>query len=343
LAWPLTRGAGVTVAVIDSGVSAIHPALAGKVVPGADHVLPGGGPGDCDENGHGTLIAGIIAGRESVSAGFRFYGVAPDANILPIRVLRDQRRSFENDMATRIATAIRQAVDAGADVINLSLTTPDTPQLAAAVRYALQKRAVVVAAAGNSGESGQAGQPSYPAAYDGVIAVAGINRQEQQVNSSTEGDYVDIAAPGDQIAGPAPLGNGYLFSTEGGTSFAAAYISGVAALIKAYAPDLPPGEIAARITETADHPADMWNPEVGHGVVNPGRAVAALRQDPSPPAEEVVRVAQPQVPADPLRHVTIAAGFIALGGAIAGVVMLIAVPVVRRGRRRRWRAGRATG
>jgi type VII secretion-associated serine protease mycosin len=344
LAWPLSRGAGVTVAVIDSGVSANHPALAGKVLPGADHILPGG-HGDCDEAGHGTLIAGIIAGAETVSAGFRFHGVAPEARILPIRVLRDQRRSFEVDMSARIAASIRWAVDSGgADVINLSLTTPDTPQLAAAVKYAQQKRAVVVAAAGNSGgESGQAGQAVYPAAYDGVIAVAGIDQDEKRVSSSSAGEYVDIAAPGDRITGPAPVGDGYLFTEEGGTSFAAAYVSGVAALIKAYNPDQSPRQIAARITETADHPAGLWNPEVGYGVVNPARAVSALRLSTREASGDEARIAPPQPPVDPLGRVTSAAGFIALGGAVVALVLLIAVPVARRGRRRRWRAGRLTG
>jgi type VII secretion-associated serine protease mycosin len=340
LAWPLTRGAGVTVAVIDSGVSADHPALAGQVLPGADYVLPSGGLGDCDENGHGTLIAGIIAGRQTASSGYRFSGMAPDAKIVPVRVLRDQRRSFEADLSNRIATAIRWVVDArGAGVINLSLTTPPTPQLFAAIQYALSKRAVVVAAAGNEGDSTQSGQPSYPAAYDGVIAVAGVDSHDERVSSSTAGDYVDVAAPGESIAGPSPAGGGYLFSKEGGTSFAAAYVSGVAALIRAYDPSLLPGQVGQRIMETADHPAEIWNPGVGYGVVNPRQAVGALRLPPSAGRVAAPRVEPPPPRVDQLRAVTVAAGWVAAGGAAASMLVLLGVPVVRRGRRRGWRSG----
>ncbi|BCB76250.1 hypothetical protein GCM10022251_25460 [Phytohabitans flavus] len=336
-AWPLSTGAGVTVAVIDSGVSADHPTLTGKIRPGRDFILAGDGPGDCDENGHGTLIAGIIAGREATSAGFRFYGVAPDASIVPVRVLRDQRRSEEPDLSDRIAEAVRWAVDeGGADVVNLSLTTPDTPELAAAVRHALDRGAVVVAAAGNDGEAAS-GQVAFPAAYPGVLAVASVDEKDAHVNSSSQGDYVDVAAPGTRIAGPAPAGGGYLFTAEGGTSFAAAYVSGVAALIRSYAPDTTPEQVASRITETADHPADLWNPQVGHGVVNPARAVGSLRGADVATDANAVRLKPEPVESDPLRAIRVAAPWIAVAGlGVAGLVLL-AVPVTRRGRRRGWR------
>lgn len=340
LAWPLTKGAGVRVAVVDSGVSSDHPSLTGKVQPGVDFVNPAAGPGLCDENGHGTLIAGIIAGRESVSAGFRFHGVAPEATIVPVRVLRDQRRSFENDLSQRIAAAIRWAVDIGrADVINLSLTTVPTSQLRGAVAHALDRGVVVVAAAGNEGEPDQ-GQAVYPAAYDGVIGVASIDRDDAHVSSSSTGTHIDVAAPGVRIAGPSPAGGGYLFSEEGGTSFAAAFVSGVAALIRARDPALTPQQVAERITQTAQHPIDQWNPEVGYGVVDPARAVGSLRVAPVPreaPAEQVRLRAEP-APAD--RSLTVAATWIAATGAVTVVVVLTAVPISRRGRQRRWRAGR---
>jgi type VII secretion-associated serine protease mycosin len=340
-AWPLSTGAGVTVAVIDSGVSDNHPVLAGKVRTGKDFVLPGGGPGTCDENGHGTLIAGIIAGREATSGGFRFHGIAPGASIVPVRVLRDQRRSEESDLSDRIATAVRWAVDVGdAGVLNLSLTTPDTPELAAAVRHALDRGVVVVAAAGNDGEAAD-GQPAYPAAYPGVVAVAGVDDKDVHVSSSSEGDDVDVSAPGTRIAGPAAAGGGYVFTADGGTSFAAAYVSGVAALIRAYEPALRPEQVARRITDTADHPADQWNRQVGYGVVNPARAVGALRPvGGSAPAGAVVRVEPVPAAADPLRVVRAGAPWIAVTGIAAALLVLLAVPVVRRGRRRGWRTFR---
>lgn len=341
LAWPLSTGSGVTVAVIDSGVSPDHPTLTGKVRPGKDFVQPDG-DGDCDENGHGTLIAGIVAGREDTSAGFRFHGVAPDATIVPVRVLRDQRRSSEDELSGRIAEAIRWAVDEGdADVVNLSLTTPPSPELEAAVEYALDQRVVLTAAAGNHSESGP-DQRGYPAAYPGVIAVAGVDDKDAHVGSSVEGDYVDVAAPGVDVAGPAAAGGGYLFTAEGGTSFATAYVTGVAALIRAYDPALSPAQVARRITETADHSAELWNPQVGHGVVNPARAVGSLRPVAGPAGRvRDGRVGTPVPADDPQRWVRATAGWVALAGVSTALLVLVAVPIVRLGRRRGWRSGTA--
>jgi membrane-anchored mycosin MYCP len=337
LAWPLSTGAGVTVAVIDSGVSSDHPSLAGKVLPGNDLVTPG--PGGCDENGHGTLIAGIIAGREVISNGFRFYGVAPDANIVPVRVLRDQQRTFEEGISARIATAIRWAIDAGgARVINLSLTTLPSPELEAAVRYGLERGVVMVAAAGNEGATGER---EFPAAYEGVIAVAGTGPDDLQANTSTVGSYVDIAAPGTRISGPAPAGRGFLFSEAGGTSFATAYVSGVAALIRSYDPALTPQQVRERIELTADHPADMWNSAVGHGIINPQRAVGVLRPASQPAGVTPGRLDVRPVGQDPLREVTLIAGWVTLAGAAIAVAILVIRPLWRRGRQRGWLPSRS--
>lgn len=335
LAWPLSTGAGVRVAIIDSGVSSDHPTLAGKVLPGNDYVAPG--QGGCDENGHGTLIAGIIAGREHSSNGFVFQGIAPNASVVPVRVLRDQTRSFERDMPARIATAIRWAVDqGGAGVINMSLSTTDDPQLSSAVRYALDKGVVLVAAAGN--ESSAEG-PAYPAAYDGVLGVAATDRQDKHSDTSTTGQYVDLAAPGKQISGPSPAGGGYLYSEPGGTSFAAAYVSGVAALVRAYEPTLTPKEVGQRLTETADHPAGIWNPAVGYGVVNPQRAVGALHLNKAEASQLAqVRPVAPQ--ADPLAEVITVATVVALSGGACVLVILFGSAAWRRGRQRGWRPSR---
>lgn len=340
-AWPLSVGSGVTVAVVDSGVSTEHPTLAGKVQAGRDFLggaLSGSPAGTCDENGHGTLIAGIIAGRENTSAGYRFHGVAPAATIVPVRVLRDQRRSTEADLSDTIAEAVRWSVDqGGADVINLSLTTPPTPGLEQAIAYAIGRRVVVVAAAGNEG-GGSGGGAVYPAAYPGVIGVAGVDEKDQHVSSSTPGEFVDVAAPGDNIAGPSPAGGGYLFTQEGGTSFAAAYVSGVAALIRGYAPDLTPDEVSRRITETADHPPQLWTREVGHGVVSPARAVGALRPG-AVAAADGGRVPDPVREVDPLASSKVVAGWVSGVGAVVALLALLSVPVVRRGRQRGWRPG----
>jgi membrane-anchored mycosin MYCP len=331
LAWPLTTGAGVTVAVIDSGVSTTHPSLRGQVLRGKDFVQPGG-VGDCDEVAHGTFVAGIIAGLRLPNSGF--YGVAPGAKILPIRVLRDDQKSFDASLPGTIAEAIDYAVDQGAKVINLSLVTQPTPALANAVNRALASNVVLVAAAGNDGAAQGGGKVAYPAAIEGVIAVAGIDESDRHVATSTPGAHVDVAAPGTNIEGPAPQGNGFGVRAGGGTSFAAAYVSGMAALIRSYYPDLPPERVAARITGTADHPPSGRDDEVGYGVVNPYRAVTAIG-DASPDGRVIPGTVAPgAAPARGLSMPQLAAVWTSVALAIATVAVYGGMWVTRRGRRR---------
>jgi membrane-anchored mycosin MYCP len=337
LAWPLSQGDGVVVAVIDSGVSPAHPALEGKVLPGHDYLDPTTA-GQCDEAAHGTIVAGVIGGRQP--AGSAFHGVAPGAQILPVRVLRELGRSFDPTTPATVADAIRRATLAGAQVINLSLVTQPTPALADAVQFALSQNVVVVAAAGNEGAGGARDWPAYPAAYDGVIAVAGTDEQDRHVSTSTPGDFVDVAAPGVRVDGPLPQGGGYGQFLQGGTSFAAAYVSGVAALIRGYDPRLTPAQIADRITATADHPPEGWNRNVGFGVVNPYRAVGSVtggRVATRRPGETVAKI-PPRT--DPLRGARVAAVWAAVGALSLTVLVLIAGAVIRRGKARRWRPGR---
>ncbi|MEU8296363.1 type VII secretion-associated serine protease mycosin [Micromonospora sp. NPDC048909] len=335
-AWPLSRGAGVTVAVIDSGVSATHPLLNGQVREGADFNGLPANKGRCDMAGHGTIVAGIIAGREG--SGVPFTGIAPQARILPIRVLPDGKDNHDEALPGEIADAIVWAVDNGADVINLSLVTLPRKELAEAVDYAVRKRVIVVAAAGNRREDQQQDRTGYPAAYPGVIAVAGVDEQGAHVGSSVSGNYVDIAAPGVNIVGPAPGGSGYIGEPQGGTSFAAAYVSGVAALVRAAHPDLTAQQVADRLTQTADNPPDGHNAEVGYGVVNPYRAVSTVlgtRSDPPPAA-----MPAPAPPGDPLDWQRTVAIWVAVVGAMLAALLLAIKPILVRGRRRGWRPGR---
>ncbi|RZU72985.1 type VII secretion-associated serine protease mycosin [Micromonospora kangleipakensis] len=334
-AWRITRGEGVTVAVVDSGVSPTHPLLKGRVLGGGDFNGLAQLRGQCDLAGHGTIVAGIIAGQEGTGAPYS--GIAPEARILPVRVLASTERTTDEALPAEIAEAIRWSVDHGADVVNLSLVTLDRPELKDAIDYALRMRVVVVAAAGNRQEN-QQDQPAYPAAYPGVIAVAGVDAQGGHVGTSVAGDYVDIAAPGLDIVGPAPQGAGYLAEPQGGTSFAAAYVSGVAALVRAAHPELAPADVAFRLTRTADNPPDGHNAEIGYGVVNPYRAVTSLlgtRTDPPPGA-----LAEPAPPADPLDWQRTVAVWVAAAGALLAGVLLAVRPVLARGRRRGWRPGR---
>ncbi|WP_018785754.1 type VII secretion-associated serine protease mycosin [Micromonospora sp. CNB394] len=334
-AWRIGKGAGITVAVIDSGVSPDHPLLRGRVLPGEDFNQLVRLKGQCDLVGHGTMVAGIIAGREGT--GSPYTGIAPEAKILPLRVLAENRENFDPDVPAEIGKAIRWAVDHDADVINLSLVTLDDPALKSAVRYALGKDVVVVASAGNRQENRE-DRPAYPAAYAGVVAVAGIDEQGGHVGSSVSGDYVDIAGPGLDIVGPAPQGSGYRAEPQGGTSFATAYVSGAAALVRAAHPDISADEVAYRLTRTADNPPDGHNAEVGFGMVNPYRAVTSLlgtREDPPPGA-----MPPPAPPADPLAWQRTVAIWVAVVGALLAGVLLTMRPIVARGRRRGWRPGR---
>jgi type VII secretion-associated serine protease mycosin len=329
LVWPLSQGDGVTVAVIDSGVSAIHPALQPAVLPGRDF-FPGDAQGQCDDAGHGTLVAGLIAARQV--PGSAFHGMAPRARILPIRVLRDTKRNTDPTTPANIAAAIVFAADR-ADVINLSLVAQPTQALADAVRYALSKNVVVVAAAGNDTGEGTRGEPVYPAAYDGVIAVAGIDEQDHHVSTSVTGSYVDVAAPGANIDGPMPRGGGYAQFEAGGTSFAAGYVSGLAALIRGADPGLSPAQVTARITATADHPPDGYNTQVGHGVVNPYRALASVPGGAVPAAAGPGELDRPADATDPLAATRTAAIWTAFVVVLLAVLVVLGALVARRSRR----------
>jgi membrane-anchored mycosin MYCP len=323
-AWPLSRGRNQIVAVIDDGVSSKHPELAGQVLSGTD-LLDAGGKGDCDNDGHGTFVASLIAGKDSANTAF--HGIAPDAKILPIRVLNDMGSTTDTDAPKRVADGINYAVDHNATIINLSLYTPKSSDVEDAVKNAIAKGVVVVAAAGNTGNAGTV----YPAALPGVIAVAGIDINGNRVSSSTTGSYVSIAAPGDgNVAGAARDGTGYLRDDKGGTSFAAALVSGTAALVRARYPNLTPAQVARRLTATADAPPGGRNNEVGSGVVNPYRAVATILANedtvlPSPRAHLAETASQT---IDNAHTRTIALVTAALG-LVAAFVMIVVVPLVR--------------
>lgn len=326
LVWPLSQGAGVTVAVIDSGVTDDHPSLAGATIPGRDYIDPGT-PGNCDQAAHGSIVAGVIAGRRGFSP---FAGVAPLATILPVRVLRTTEVTRDQAVATNVVDAIRFAADRGADVINLSLVTPPSPALENSVKYALAKNVVIVAAAGNEG--GQRDGPAYPAAYDGVIAVAGIDENDKHVDTSTTGGFVDVAAPGAHVVGPVPRGRGFAEFQQGGTSFAAAYVSGLAALLRGQNRGMPPAAVATRLTSTADHPPEGFNQQVGHGVINPLRALTAVQGTTGTGIAPPAALNRPAPPAD--RHAAVRTAAALGAGALVtlAVLILAAVVLARRAR-----------
>ncbi|GAA3945695.1 S8 family serine peptidase [Actinoplanes auranticolor] len=265
-AWSQSTGQGVTVAVVDTGVDASHPDLAGQVLTGYDVITDTTGTAT-DENGHGTHVAGTIAAATGNSAGVS--AVAPYAKILPIRVLDADGTGYMSDAATGIV----YAADHGATVINLSLgSTSKITAVSNAVAYARSKGVTVVASAGNSRQSGS--PTSYPAADAGVIAVAATDSTDAVASYSNQGSYVDVAAPGSAIYNTYP---GDRYATMSGTSMAAPHVAAVAALLKAYRTALTPDQIEAALSTSAKDlgPAGK-DSDYGHGRIDALAALAAV-------------------------------------------------------------------
>jgi membrane-anchored mycosin MYCP len=266
--WRLTRGAGVTVAVVDSGVDA-NPQFGDRVIVGPDLVAgtKRGIPPGADCVGHGTAVASIIAAAPM--RGISFTGVAPAARILSVKI-----SGTDTFPTSATPQGIMDAVQFGADVINLSLsTTDDVPALRQAVAYALSRNVVVVAAAGNDIPQNGAG-PFYPAAYPGVLSVGAAGPGGALAPFSDRRTPVGVTAPGVNVtsAYPGTFPDAYN-PDQSGTSFAAAYVSGVVALVRATHPRLSPAQVVARIEATARGSA---GPGTGYGLVDPVRAVTAV-------------------------------------------------------------------
>ncbi|MDH6516107.1 membrane-anchored mycosin MYCP [Streptomyces sp. SAI-208] len=268
--WQDTKGKGVKVAVIDTGVDTVNAQLkGGAVANGKDYLHPGGN-GRTDKVGHGTKVAGIIAARKLDGTGF--VGLAPEATIIPVRQNDDQG---SGNVGTMIQ-AIKYAADAGAKVINISQDTASkmNPTVDAAFRAVIkyaqeQKDALIVAAAGNDGADGKV-KETYPAAYPGVLAVAASDRNNARAPFSQSGPFVGVAAPGIDMVSTVPVGGNCV---DQGTSFAAPYVSGVAALIRAKHPEWSYEQVITQIEQTADRTKAGRDDFVGWGVIDPAAAV----------------------------------------------------------------------
>ncbi|MFF6815893.1 type VII secretion-associated serine protease mycosin [Streptomyces sp. NPDC012403] len=287
--WAQSKGEDVRVAVIDTGVDVKNPQLSDAVdaskgrnfLPSknakGEKIERGNAQGTTDTVGHGTRVAGIIAARPAEGTGF--VGLAPEATIIPIK----QNDAEGNGTAETLAAAIRHAVQAGADVINISQDTanavrPD-PSLEEAVDHALDQEVVIVASAGNDGLGGNV-KVTYPASYEGVLAVAASDRNNERAPFSQSGEFVGVAAPGVDMVSTVP-GNGHC--ADNGTSFSAPYVAGVAALLKAKFPKWTARQIVAQIEQTAERSIPGHDRLVGWGVIDPVKALTDV--DPARPVE----------------------------------------------------------
>jgi membrane-anchored mycosin MYCP len=399
-AQKISTGLGVTVAVIDTGVNP-HPMFGNRLLNGGDYIQSDGkGTFDCD--GHGTMVAGIIA-ADTRGTSYGFTGVAPDAKILAIRQTdsnyTDQNNNNQTagDLKTLGEAIMYAASRPDVKVITMSVdncnpvagglardeeNNADARALQAAINYAVNVQdKVVVAAAGNipngntadQGSQGQGGgassqsnnpcspvpqndnpdpnavkQVEIPPVYsNNVISVASVNPDTGDPSVFTEwGPWVTVAAPGENIISVDPAPNGTMLTNETvqggkqvdniqGTSFAAPYVAGVAALIRAKYPNLNARQVMYRIEVTAQHPSgpDGRNNQVGYGVIDPVAALTALipGQNGVPAANAQTTSIKAQVPnANADDGLPMLVALIGIGGT---VLVLLVIYFVMRTRR----------
>ena len=364
-AWLVTQGAGVTVAVIDSGVDPDVSDLAGSVRTGPDYTGLRTSSGNPAWGEHGTWMASIIAGHgHDFDGDDGITGIAPAARILSIRVIPDKgdpgyqtyNAEPEEQIQQELAKGILAAVNGGAAVISMSIGySAPSGAVRAAIQYAYSRGVVLVASSGNSGDNdtqhannGPGMAPvSFPAEYPGVISVGAVDIDRQPAAFSSGNLSVRVAAPGKGV--PAEGRNG-LYYTVDGTSPACALVAGVAALIKARYPEIPPALVTQALTGTAQqHPAGGYNVLTGFGIVDADAALARagrLMSGKAPGSQVALQSrfggGAAAVPAAPVssRSASGLEAFIALAAGCAAVLTAAGLRVARtrdRGQRRRER------
>lgn len=319
-AWSLTRGAGIIVAVVGTGVSATPPQLAGAVLPGVD--VGSGGRGDTDCAGHGTFAAALVAARPLPDVGL--VGIAPEAAVLPVRVTVDPARTEP----AALAAGIRAAVEGGADVIAVTLASNvGPPAMREAIELARTRDVLVVASAAlptalTAAAAENVRPQAFPAVLPGVLAVAAIGRDGTSEARALSAQPA-LAAPGEELIGLAPTGAGQVHGSA--AELAVTFVAGAAALVRARHPALTAAEVAARLTDSADHPpGPLPDPALGYGVVDPAAAVGLQRNGAD------TRVAAPAaagltLPADPVRDQRPARVALAVAAGVLGLALLSAL------------------
>jgi subtilisin family serine protease len=268
MAWNYTMGSpDIKIAILDSGILASHPEFVGRVLPGYDFVNNDSDPND--DYGHGTHVAGIAAAGANNGVGM--LGVCPRCSIIPVKVL-DQ---YNQGTWGNVAAGILFAVDAGANVINLSLGGQSTIQAVEdAIRYATQQNVLVVAAVGN----GRSDVPFYPAAMAEVVGVAATRNDDTRWSLSNYGSFVEISAPGYAVYSTYhDLNNAYHgYNYMSGTSMAAPHVAGLAGLLFSQNPGLTVEALRTLMRTTAVDLGDPgWDGYFGHGRIDAFAALAA--------------------------------------------------------------------
>ena len=321
--WRLATGAGVTVAVVDSGIDTRNPHLRGAVVdsyavPGIPGEFAGQGP---DVAGHGTAVASIIAARPLVPES-SLVGAAYQADLLSVRAYVQEDPDGTTGVgptAARIAQGITWAVRNGADVINVSMSAPasdpDVDKIVAATELARSRDVVVVASAGD-GPGGTEPEDvvralRYPAAAPGVIGVSALNEFRYVDAWTIQGEHVDVAADGSDVL-VAFFGSGDCLAAPENTytSWSAAFVSGLAAQLRQRFPDETAEQIGYRILASATRPreSERWSDGFGWGIISPYTALT-MTLDPSragPPFPGGTQAGAARAPAerDALRPLT---------------------------------------
>ncbi|MFF4619666.1 S8 family serine peptidase [Nonomuraea jabiensis] len=285
-AWTVTKGEGITVAVVDSGVDDQVKELKGRVTAGPD-MSAGAVVRQTAPGRHGTAMAGLIAASGEDDG---LIGVAPGARILSLPMVTDDSPELsvppvedeEQASESPLARALRYAANHGAQVISMSIGSYGPLRSEReAVSYALGKGVVLVAAVGNDGLTGYAKENgtsywSFPAGYPGVIGVAATDKQGKRATFSSDNLSVLVAAPGVGVP-VVKRKSGYELSE--GTSSAAALVAGVAALIKSRYPTLPPEQVAQALAASArGRPAPGYDDQTGFGVVDAAAALNAAER-----------------------------------------------------------------
>ena len=263
-AWKVASGSNVTIAVIDSGIDLDHPEFASRILEGYDFV--GDDTEAEDDFGHGTQVAGVAAAATNNETGIA--GLAWDAQIMPVKVLDSQGHGVSSDLTC----ALYWVADKGADIVNISIISfGPSFGMQSAVNYANNEGVLIFAAAGNLFENGN--PVTYPAAHDGVIAVAATDREDGHAWFSSAGSFVDIAAPGVSIYSPFPPTHDEYRSVYG-TSLATPHGAGLAALVLSAAPSLSSEQVEAIIQRSAVDLGDSGRDDkFGHGRIDASAAM----------------------------------------------------------------------